>query len=108
MKGHLGAILTTGLAAIALALAMLQAAVIIHGAPKPAAPSPARVESNRFSAPGGRSGIPWLPFDEKAQRSNSREDRKPAKPEEHRSPPPARQHNPAPSLGPRPARRAVA
>jgi hypothetical protein len=108
MKGHLGAILTTGLAAIALALAMLQAAVIVNGAPKHAAPSPARVESNRFSAPGGRSGIPWPPFDEKVQRSISPEGRKPAKPEEHHAPPPARQHNPAPSFGPRPARRVVA
>jgi hypothetical protein len=108
MKGHLGAILTTGLAAIALALAVLQAAVIVHGAPRHAVPSPARVESNRFSAPGGRSGIPWLPFDEKVQRSNGREGRKPAKPEEHPAPPPPRQHNPAPSLGPRPPRRVVA
>jgi hypothetical protein len=108
MKGHVGAILTTGLATVALVLALLQAAVIVHGARKHLAASPARVESNRFSAPGGRSGIPWLPFEEKAQRSKTPEGRTPSKPEEHRTPQPPRQHTPLPSFGPRPARRAVA
>src|SRR5258708_34428109 len=64
MKGHLGALLTTGLAALALALALLQAAAVVaQGGPHHAAPSAARVESNRYSAPGGRSGIPYLPVD---------------------------------------------
>lgn len=109
MKGRLGALLTTGLAAAALVLAILQAAVIVQGARKHLVASPARVDSNRFSAPGGRSGIPWMPFDEKAPHGKSQEGRTPAKHEEQQpSPPPARKHNPAPIPGPRPPRRAVA
>src|SRR5258708_23181045 len=104
---HVGAILTTGLAGVALALAMLQAAVIVHHARTNVTPPSARPQSNRYSAPGGRSGIPWLPFDEKAQRNKSPEGRTPAKPEERQSPPSQKQKS-APGFGPRPARRAVA
>ena len=117
MKGHVGAVLTSGLAAVALALALLQVFVLAHASPRQAsaqAMGPAGT-SNRYSVPGERSGIPWLPFDaeKRGQPANpgSREGRSPGikPPEEHRVPPPSRQRgvNP-PSYGPRPARRAAA
>ena len=108
MKGHLGALMTTGLAAIALALALLQAAVLFHTARRHEATPAGRAQSNRFSVPGGRSGIPWLPF-EKAQPPSTPEGRTPEKQQEERhSPPPSRQRNIPPAYGPRPQRRAVA
>ena len=64
MRGHLGAVLTSGLAAVALALALLQAIVLAHGAPRYPEVTAARSgTSNRYSVPGGRSGIPFIPFD---------------------------------------------
>ena len=109
MKGHLAALLTTGLAAIALVLALLQAAVLFHSAPRYQASSAARGQSNRFSVPGGRSGVPWLPFEKAQPPSTTPEGRSPEKQqEEHRSPPPSRQRGVPPSLGPRPQRRASA
>ncbi len=109
MKGHLGAVLTSGLAALALALAVLQAAVIVahDGGPRAEAVSAARTESNRFSAPGGRAGIPYLPF-EKASRPP--EGRTPERQqEEHRTPPPpSRFRSTPPRLGPQPARKVAA
>jgi hypothetical protein len=116
MKGHLGAVMTSGLAAIALALALLQAAVLAHSAPRHRAVSAVRPgPTNRFSIPGGRSGIPWLPFDaQKAQQHEdlkSREGRSPATkpPQEHRAPPPSRQQRMfPPSSGPHPSRRLAA
>jgi hypothetical protein len=116
MKGHLGAVLTSGLAAVALALALLQAVVLAHASPR-GLTAEAQIPggaSNRFSVPGGRSGIPWLPFDaQRAQPADpkSREGRSPGAkpPSEHRTPPPSRQRGGMPpSLGPRPARRAAA
>lgn len=117
MKGHVGAVLTSGLSAVALALALLQAIVLAHASPRQLsaqamAPPGA---SNRYSIPGGRSGIPWLPFEtgKRAEpaKPGSREGRSPGMkpPEEHPAPPPSRQRgvNP-PSYGPRPARRAAA
>jgi hypothetical protein len=110
MKGHLGALLTTGLAAIALALALLQAAVVIaQGGTHHAAPSAARVESNRYSAPGGRSGIPYLPFDRPAPQPATPEGRTPERQqEEHRAPPPSRFRSSPPRPGPQPARKIAA
>jgi hypothetical protein len=115
MKGHLGAVMTSGLAAVALALALLQAAVLAHSAPRRQAVSSVRPgPTNRYSIPGGRSGIPWLPFDaQKAQPEDrkSREGRSPVTkpPEEHRAPPPTRQQRMfPPGNGPHPARRAAA
>ena len=109
MKGHLGVVLTSGLAAVALALALLQAAVLIaHGAGmRPQAVSAARTESNRFSAPGGRSGIPYLPFEKS---STPPEGRTPERQqEEHRTPPPpSRFRATPPRTGPQPARKVAA
>src|SRR5256885_13185884 len=108
MKGHLGALLTTGLAAIALVLALLQAAVLFHSAPHYQGTSAARGQSNRYSVPGGRSGVPWMPFEKPQPRPDTPEGRSPAKQqEEHHAPPPSRQRTP-PAAGPRPQRRAVA
>jgi hypothetical protein len=113
MKGHVGAVLTAGVAALALALALLQAAVIAHATPRyPAASASRTGPSNRFSLPGGRSGVPWLPFDDKAPAApdlKPREGGSPAKqPEEHRPPPPPSRRSVPPSFGPHPPRRAVA
>ena len=108
MKGHLGAVLTSGLAAVALALALLQAAVIVThgGGAQVEAVSAARTESNRFSAPGGRAGIPYFPF-EKASRPP--EGRTPERQEEHRTPPPpSRFRSTPPRLGPQPSRKVAA
>jgi hypothetical protein len=116
MRGHVGAVLTSGLAAVALALALLQIVVLANSHPgRSAAEARAPIAPpSRYSVPGGRSGIPWLPFDGEKQPPadpKSREGRSPGmKPqEEHRAPPPSRQRgvNP-PSFGPRPARRAAA
>jgi hypothetical protein len=116
MKGHLGAVLTTGLAALALALALLQAAVVAHGAPKMESVTAARSgPTNRYSAPGGRSGIPWVPADKLQPRKpgplpESPEGSTPPnrQQEEHRSPPPSRFRGAPPRLGPQPARKAAA
>jgi hypothetical protein len=115
MKGHLGAVLTSGVAAVALALTLIQAAVVAHGAPRSHPATASRTgASNRFSAPGGRSGIPWIPFD-KAQPQKplvpeSPEGRTPPRrqQEEHRTPPPSRFRGAPPRLGPQPARKAAA
>src|SRR5437588_432787 len=98
MKGHLGALLTTGLAAIALVLALLQAAVLFHSAPRYQASSAARGQSNRFSVPGGRSGVPWMPFDKAQPPSTTPEGRSPEKQQEERhSPPPSRPRSTPPA-----------
>jgi hypothetical protein len=116
MKGRLGAVLTSGLTVVALALALLQVLVLAHSAPRqwtaeaqiPAGPS------NRFSAPGGRSGIPWMPFDApkpQPAEPKGREGRSPAAkpPEERQVPPPSKMRGiHPPTFGPRPARRAAA
>ncbi|HYY52152.1 MAG TPA: hypothetical protein VE755_04725 [Myxococcales bacterium] len=116
MKGHLGAVLTTGLAAVALALALLQAAVVAHGVPKMESVTAVRSgPTNRYSAPGGRSGIPWVPADKMQPQKpapvpESPEGRTPPsrQQEEHRSPPPSRFRGSPPRLGPQPARKAAA
>jgi hypothetical protein len=114
MKGHLGAVLTSGLAAIALALALLQAAVVSHGV-IPAEPivSSRTGSTNRFSAPGGRAGVPWVPdsaSQPKPALPENPEGRTPGRKEEqqHRSPPPSRFRNGPPRLGPQPARKVMA
>lgn len=113
MKGHLGAVLTCGLAAVALALALLQIAVLVQSAPHHVEATAARSgASNRYSVPGGRSGIPFMPFD-KARPPPSpadREGRTPARPpEEHHSPPPVRPRGGVPPhAGPQPARKLTA
>lgn len=115
MKGHLGAVLTSGLAAVALALAMLQAAVVVAhggGVHPVEAVSAARTETNRFSAPGGRAGIPYLPFEKAATPPDGRtpEGRTPERQQEERRtpPPPSRFRSTPPRMGPQPARRVAA
>ncbi len=114
MRGHLGPVLTSGLAVVALALALLQAAVVSHGVLKHEPPTASHSgASNRFSVPGGRSGVPWVPQDNVQQKPvapESPEGRTPPRrqQEEHRSPPPARFRNAPPRPGPQAARRAVA
>lgn len=111
MKGHLGAVLTSGLAAVALALAVLQAVVLFHAAPRPHSEDPSsRVQSNRYSAPGGRSAVPYLPFDKRAPSLPATpEGRTPEKQqEERRDPPPPRHRNLPGQPGPRAPRRAMA
>ena len=107
MKGHLGAVLTSGLSAVALALALLQAAVIhAHATPAgqlsteagPAAPS------HRFSAPGGRSGIPWQWNADPPARTQPGTQQK--RDEPRHAPPRSRQA--VPERGPRPARKIAA
>jgi hypothetical protein len=110
LKGHLGAVLTSGLAVLALALAILQLSVLFHSAQRGAAQATAVQPigpTNRFSAPGGRSAIPWAPFD-KAQQID-REGRSPSRPpEEHRTPPQQRYHSTPPRAGPQPPRKLTA
>jgi hypothetical protein len=113
MKGRtVGGLLTSGLVALAFALALLQAAVLAQ-TPRPApvttnAPS---TPTNRYSAPANRSPIPWTPTPAApkavppAEREGRTPDQKPQR-EEHRAPP--RTPNFIPQLGPRPARRALA
>src|SRR5262249_18081640 len=115
MKGHLGAVLTSGLAALALGLALLQAAVVSHGViPREPITAARSGPTNPFSAPGGRSGVPWIPQDGSLQKPGlpeNREGRTPPRRQEeqqHRSPPPSRFRNAPPRPGPQPARRAVA
>jgi len=117
MKGHLGAVLTAGLAAVALALAVLQAAVVTHGVTKGEPATAARAGAgvtNRYSAPGNRSAIPWVPADKGQQEKavpESPEGRTPPRrqQEEHRSPPPpSRFRGVPPRLGPQPARKVAA
>jgi hypothetical protein len=110
MQGRLGAVLTSGLAAVAMALALLQAFVVSrsHVGSAQASVSPAG-PSNRFSAPGGRSAIPWLPFDRAPpDEPHSRPVQK--QPQERRTPtpPPSRYHSYPPRIGPSPARKATA
>jgi hypothetical protein len=110
MRGHAGAVLTGGLAAMAVALAALQALVIAHGAPRFEIAAAARPtgQSNRYSAPGGRSGVPYLPFDEKISPTPAREGRPAQQKEEHHSPPPSRFRSAPPRLGPHAPRKAAA
>jgi hypothetical protein len=115
MKGHLGAVLTSGLGALALALAVLQAAVVAHGAPVAHAPTATRQgPTNRYSAPANRSAVPWAPFDKAQQEKpvppESPEGRTPERrqQEERRSPPPSRFRGMPPRIGPHPARKAAA
>jgi hypothetical protein len=111
MKGHFGAVLTSGLAAIAIALVLLQVFVVsrshLRGEQVSAAPPH---PTNRYSAPGGRSGIPWLPFDHRPPPAEEGRTQPPPKQEERRAPtpPPARNHSYPPRIGPTPPRRATA
>jgi len=116
MKGHLGAALTSGLAALALALTLLQAAVVSQGISRPVMPSASRTGvTNGFSAPGGRSAIPWSPADN-AQKGKplvpeDPEGRTPERrqqEEQPRSPPPSRLRGVPPRIGPQPVRKAAA
>lgn len=115
MKGHVGAVLTAGFAAIALALVTLQAVVLAHHVPRQEARAVHSGATNRYSAPGGRSGIPWLPFDksqpaEKPIVPESPEGQKPPAqhPEQHQPPPPSRFRSLPPRLGPQRPRSAAA
>ena len=112
MQGRtVGGLLTSGLIALAFVLALLQAAVLAQ-TPQPASVTsnaPA-TPSNRYSAPGGRAGIPWTPpTPQQKAPAGDREGRTPDQKsprEEHRTP--LRNPNFIPHLGPRPARRALA
>jgi hypothetical protein len=112
MKGHFGAVVTTTLTAVALILALLQAVVLAHSAPKFVQATAARSgSSNRYSAPGGRSGVPYMPFDKGQQQATppiDREGRTPQRPPEHRPPPPSRFRGYPPVPGPQPQRKLAA
>lgn len=91
MRGHVGAVLTSGLAALALALAVLQAVVVFsHHQFRTGEATASHAGSNRFSVPGGRSGIPWMPFEKALPQPSEREGRTPQQKqqEEHHAPPP--------------------
>ena len=111
MKGHVGAVITSGLAMLALEMVLLQAIVLRHTAQKGVIQAIAPVgPSNRWSAPGGRSGIPWAPFD-RAQPADSRgEGRTPPRQQEERHAPPAQQRYRSlpPRLGPQMPRKLTA
>ena len=106
MKGHWGAVLTSSLSAVALALAMLQAAVIFgHARPADRQISAATVPagpSHRFSAPGGRSSTPyqWNAVEPPAR---TQPDTQQKRDEPRRAPP--RSRGGLPEQGPRPPRR---
>lgn len=109
MQGRMGAVLTSGLAAIAIALALLQAFVVSrsHLQSAHAAAAIPLAPSNRYSVPGGRSAIPWAPFDRVQQKDEARS---PAQKQEERRtppPPPSRFHGFPPRQGPTPARKAT-
>src|SRR5437667_11404055 len=110
MRGHLGAVLTSGLAAVALALALLQAIVLAHGAPRYPEVTAARSgTSNRYSVPGGRSGIPFIPFEKARPQDPANQGQTPQRQqEEHRSPPPSRMRAFPPHPGPQQARKLAA
>jgi len=106
MKGHLGAIMTSGLAAVALALALLQAIVVACSSHRAQEVTAARSgQTNRYSVPGGRSGIPLLPFDKSRKPEQS-----PPLHEERRlsPPPPSRMRAVPPHLGPQQPRKMAA
>jgi len=106
MKGHLGAALTSGLAALALALTLLQAAVVAQGISRPVMPSASRTgATNGFSAPGGRvrKEKPLIPEDPEGRTPERRQQE-----EQHRSPPPSRLRGVPPRIGPQPVRKAAA
>ncbi len=113
MKGHVGAVLTSGLAAIALALALLQAVVLSRGEHHLVDSTAIHAgATNRYSVPGGRSGIPFLPFDHaqpaaKPELPREREGQTPPRQHEHRSPPPRMRSFP-PLPGPQPPRKLAA
>ena len=103
MQGRkLGSVLTTGLLALALTLAVLQATILVHST------SPERVTTSASSpqAPVRNGAMPWVPT---PATPYEREGRTPG------TKPPREQHRPGlrppgviPQLGPRPMRKAVA
>ena len=106
MKGHSGAVLTSGLAALAFALVLLQALVVFSHAQPPGAQVSVEVPSppsgHRWSAPGNRSAVPsWNDPARPRTAPGSQQ-----KPEQRRAPPRSRGAMPEP--GPRPARRLTA
>jgi len=106
MRGHLGAVLTSGLAAVALALALLQAIVVAHGAHRVAEVTAAHSgTSNPYSVPGGRSGIPFLPFEKGPQPDQGQT---PPRQEERRPTPPSRMRAVPPRIGPQQPRKMAA
>ncbi len=103
MQGRkVGSVLTSGLLALALLLAVLQATVLVHST------SPDRVTTSTPSpqAPVRNGAMPWAPI---PSAPSEREGRTPG------SKPPREQHRPGlrppgmiPQVGPRPMRKAVA
>jgi hypothetical protein len=102
MQGRkLGSMLTSGLFALALALAVLQATVLVHST------APERVTNSApAQAPAHNSAMPWSPS---PAGPSEREGRTPG------TKPPREQHRPGlrppgmlPQVGPRPTRKAVA
>lgn len=112
MKQHLGAVLTSSLAAVALGLALLQAAVLLHAAPMPLAELVVPGSPNHRSSPPG-GGVPNIvPVTgtppARARTNPVPEGNKP--PEERRRLPPRQQRSfmPGQQPGPRPARKLAA
>jgi hypothetical protein len=105
MQGRkLGTVLTSGLLALALALAVLQATVLVHSTS-----SPERVTTSASGpqAPVRNGAVPWVP--DPSTTPSEREGRTPG------NKPPREQHRPGlrppgaiPQVGPRPMRKAVA
>src|SRR5207248_4226357 len=96
-----GSALTSGLLALALALAVLQATVLVHST------SPERVTTSASSpqAPIHNGAVPWAPPSTPSEREGRTPGSKP--PREQRRPglrPPGM----IPQVGPRPMRKAVA
>lgn len=110
MKQHLGAVLTSSLAAIALGLALLQAAVLLDAAPVPLADLAAPLTHR--SATQGRAAVPnALPGEAAPGRQRTTVPAPEGKPpEERRRLPPRQQRSfmPGQQPGPRPARKLAA
>ena len=102
MQGRkIGGVLTSGLLALALALAVLQATILVHST------SPERVTTSATSpqAPVRNEAMPYAPAPSPAEREGRTPGSKPPR-EQHR--PGLRPPGVIPQMGPRPMRKAVA
>ena len=97
-----GSVLTSGLVALALTLAVLQATILVHST------SPERVTSSASSpqTPVHNGAVPWAPI---PSSPSEREGRTPgSKPPREQRRPGLRPPGMIPQVGPRPTRKAVA
>jgi hypothetical protein len=92
MKGHVGAVLTSGIAAMALALMVLFALILVH---------PMRTDGAAAADVPSRSTTPWTPVSQPPSNEQN------SKPREHHRVPP-RNRPGFPDQGPRAPRRAAA